>query len=73
LQDRPIKDTDYSHSPEINPKGPDKGTKKIMQDFTVLGSPELFILYRRIEHLPESNDGGGIRCVVNLPTPVKNE
>jgi hypothetical protein len=44
-----------------------------MQDFTVLGSPELFILYRRIEHLPESNDGGGIRCVVNLPTPVKNE
>jgi formylglycine-generating enzyme len=63
----------YRHSPELNPKGPDKGTKKIMRGFGVIGSPEFNLLYRRKERPPESTDGAGIRCVVNLPTPVEKE
>jgi formylglycine-generating enzyme len=63
----------YRHSPELNPKGPEKGKRKIMRGSSVIGSPEFKLLYRRKPEPPESTDGGGIRCVVNLPTPVKKE
>jgi sulfatase modifying factor 1 len=61
----------YSHSPELNPKGPAKGTKKVMRGSSVIGSPEFKLLYRRKPEFLESTDGGGIRCVVNLPSPVE--
>jgi formylglycine-generating enzyme len=61
----------YRHSPELNPKGPAKGKRKIMRGFSVIGSPEFKLLYRRKPEFLESTDGGGIRCVVNLPTPIK--
>ncbi len=60
----------YEKSPELNPQGPEKGTLKIMRGFDVLGSTEFNILYRRAERKPESKDGAGIRCVVNLPEPA---
>ncbi|MDA8137524.1 MAG: SUMF1/EgtB/PvdO family nonheme iron enzyme [Desulfobacteraceae bacterium] len=61
----------YQHSPELNPKGPDKGSQRIMRGFGVIGSPEFNLLYRRKVRPPESTDGAGIRCVVNAPAPVK--
>jgi len=51
----------------------DTQLKQIMRGFGVIGSPEFKLLYRRTERSPESTDGGGIRCVVNLPTPIGKE
>lgn len=60
----------YEHSPGVNPQGPITGEEKIMRGSHVVGSSEFKLLYRRRQAPPESTDGGGIRCVVNLTIPI---
>ncbi len=61
----------YANSPEKNPQGPEKGHEKIMRGAGVVGSAEYKVLFRRRPDPPTSTDGGGIRCVINNPQPVK--
>lgn len=61
----------YTPEPKVNPTGPAQGSEKVWRGFGVIGGKGLIQLYRRGNLLPTDTGGEqGIRCVVNLPTPV---
>ncbi len=60
----------YKHSPPNNPQGPEKGSQKILRGSDVIGTAAFKLLHRRREVLPNTVDGGGIRCVVNRIEPT---
>lgn len=60
----------YSISPHKNPKGPNSGKKKILKGGSVGGTQSFNVLFRRARlHTPDEKQGG-VRCVINQPTPV---
>ncbi|PCK32714.1 formylglycine-generating enzyme family protein [Pseudoalteromonas piscicida] len=62
----------YQHSPELDPKGPKEGTKKVMRGGTFMESPRGSNVYTRQEsnELDTSYRDIGFRCALNQPTPL---
>ena len=65
----------YRHSPEHNPTGPSKGTKKVMRGGMFLESPRGSNVYTRQEsdELGEAYRAIGFRCVLNQATTLAQQ
>jgi formylglycine-generating enzyme required for sulfatase activity len=58
----------YLHSPEKNPSGPEKGTKKVLRGGSNVGTANYDNLYIRYSKTPDTDGSGeyGFRCVMDL-------
>jgi formylglycine-generating enzyme required for sulfatase activity len=62
----------YNSSPQVNPKGPKTGTKKIYRGGKYYESPVGWDIYVRNEYNPKSSGGlaGGWRCAIHTDKPL---
>jgi formylglycine-generating enzyme required for sulfatase activity len=64
----------YNSSPQVNPKGPKTGTKKIYRGGKYYESPVGWDIYVREEKKPKLNGGisGGWRCAIHTDKPLQD-
>ena len=65
----------YAHSPELNPQGPERGTKKVRRGGGTGNGPpgSSTVMREKSDYLNKNLPGEGFRCVINTdkPLPVK--